>query len=216
MEEPLWHFEDVPDERLHYLLAPFTFPELIQDICSDVQNVRYEKERGSLEVKGSWRPVFWFDVSERTFDRFFNSPFGYRGQYLEDPDKGSRQNASLLSVLSEHLIQSVMLQGNDIDQVRCSLASPHAKIWIDEKHLNRNTELNIQVCVPTWVHAAKEVYERLNRSESGITTKELSRLDWVTAPLGRTLNAKGGWIGGFEVVSSKVSRALELQSFGGS
>ena len=117
MEEPLWQFKNVPIERCRYLLTPFTFPTLIKQICSEVRDVRYKTERGSIEAKGSWRPVFWFDVAARTFDSFFNSPFGYRGQYLRDQEDGNRQNNLLISALAEHLIQSVTGEGSLVDQV---------------------------------------------------------------------------------------------------
>ena len=76
---PLWDFEGINEARRELLMAPFQFDDLVAVIKSEVRNVRFKKETGSHEAKGSWRPAFWLDVGMSTFDRFFIVPTATAG-----------------------------------------------------------------------------------------------------------------------------------------
>jgi hypothetical protein len=104
MTDPLWDFDKISEERIQFLKAPFEFGTLISRIQTEAQNVRYKKDKGTHEAKEAWRPMFCFDVSEKTFDCFFNSPYGYRGQFLVDPEEGKRKNVQLVSALIDTLV----------------------------------------------------------------------------------------------------------------
>ena len=123
MTEPLWDFGDIGTERRESLLVPFDFDTLIDSICSEARNIQWERDKGTHEAKGSWRPIFRFDVREQTFDRFFNSPYGYRGQYLADPEEGRRKNCTLVFALIDKLVDSIRAEPELLNQVRNSLGS---------------------------------------------------------------------------------------------
>ena len=123
MLKALWDFENITSERRDRLRVPFDFKSLIRDIQSETTNVCYEAEKGTHEAKGWWRPVFRFEVTEKTFDCFFNSPYGYRAQYLTNPEAGQRSNTILISGLIESLVHSFKGDPNFVTSLRAALAS---------------------------------------------------------------------------------------------
>jgi hypothetical protein len=214
----MWDFDNISESRRVELSRPFQFPALIEQIRSEAHNLRFEREKGAHEAKGSWRPIFRFDVGASTFDSFFNNQSGYRGQYLGDPEQGRNSNDMLMSELVATLVQSSHGDGESLGQVRASLLSPHAKIWIEEdQHTPRTPELIVQIRVPEWEAAAREVRNRLDQSDPTVTAKEVDRIFGVRAPEGRTLKALGAWVspsGSLCVVPSKVRRAQDIQAYG--
>jgi hypothetical protein len=215
---PLWDFEGISAERREFLKAPFDFGDLVGIITSEAWNIRFKKEPGTHEAKGSWRPIFWFDIAESTFDRFFNSPHGYRAQYLADPQNGTERNAVLIAALVDLLTTSVGGEPQFLQQIRLSLSSFHAKIWIEEDQHNPKTpELIVEIRVPEWETAAKAIRERLNAGDSTLTPKEVDRIFGVRAPMGRTLKVMGAWVspdGELGVVPSKLRRAEDIKTYG--
>jgi hypothetical protein len=216
--EPLWDFGDICAERRQSLMAPFDFGGIIEAIRSEARNIRYEKDKGTHEAKGSWRPIFRFDVCEETFDRFFNSPYGYRGQYLADPEEGRKKNSMLVSALIDTLVHSIRGELQLLNQIRLSLASAHAKIWIEEDQHNPKTpDLIVEIRVSDWEAAARAVHGRLAHGDPTLTTKEVDRIFGIRAPVGRTLKVMGAWVapdGCLGVVASKLRRAEEIKAYG--
>jgi hypothetical protein len=183
---PLWDFVSITSERRDKLRVPFEFKSLAQDIRSEAADICYEAEKGIHEAKGCWRPVFRFEVTEQTFDFFFNSPYGYSRQYLVSPQEGQRSNATLVSVLVESLINSFKGDPSLATPIRASLASLYSKIWIDEGQHNPQTPcLIVEVKVPGWVTAAMAIHQRLTHADSSLTDKEVDRIFGVRAPIGR-------------------------------
>ncbi|MEP7150614.1 MAG: hypothetical protein ABI856_02805 [Nitrospira sp.] len=183
MIRPEWQLVGLSPERRELLTAFFEFDELVEDIAREMRSVRFKKDKGTHEAKGSWRPIFWFDVLGTTFDRFFNSPYGYRAQYLADPESGRDKNASLIASLVDRLVPTVPQKIQIVDQVRRSLIAPHAKVWIEEdQHNPKGPQLVIEIYVAQWVAAAKEAHERLTASDPNITPKEVDRIFGVRAP----------------------------------
>jgi len=215
---PLWIVDNVSENRRRSLAEPFEFATLIQRMRSEVRNVCYKKDRGVHEAKGSWRPIIWFDVEDETFDHFFNSPYGYRGQFLIDAAAGHEANNQVLAALATALVQGAALDLSLAEQVKRSLVSPLAKVWIKEdQDIPRTPELIIQVLVPEWVAAATAVHERLARKDPTLTTKEVDRIYGVRAPSGSILKIMGAWIGpdgSLNVVPSKLRRAEEIKAYG--
>ena len=218
MVKPIWDFASISAERRELLVAPFDFEDLVTTIAHEARNFRFKKEKGTHEAKGSWRAIFWFDVSDATFDRFFNSPYGYRAQYVADPQNGREKNAILIEALIDLLTRSVHGDAEFLRQIRLSLASPHAKIWIEEdQHSPRMPELIIEICMPEWVAAAKSIHERLTAGDSNLTTKEVDRIFGVRAPVGTTLKVMGAWVapnGELGLVASKLRRAEDIKAYG--
>ena len=214
----MWRFDNISETRRIELSRPFAFSTLVRQVRLEAHNVRFEREKGRHEAKGSWRPVFRFDVGGSTFDNFFNSSFGYRGQYLNDIERGRICNHLLVSELIATLVPAVEEENKALDQVLASLTSPHAKAWIEEdQHSPRTPDLLVQIRVPEWEAAAREVRKRLDQSDPTVTPKEVDRIFGVRAPEGRTLKVLGAWIsstGTLSIVSSKLRRAEEIQAYG--
>ena len=204
--------------RRDLLLAPFDFDSLVDAIQREAQNIRFEKDKGTHEAKGAWRPTFLLDVFESTFDRYFNSPYGYRGQYLSSLEKGLEKNSVLISALIPKLVESIREKHEPIDQIRLSLSTEHAKIWIEEdQHNPRTPELIVQIKGPAWETAAKAVNDRLIRGDFTLTPKEIDRVYGVRAPVGTTLKIMGAWVdadGGIKLVPSKARRGEDIQAYG--
>lgn len=162
--------------------------------------------------------MFRFDISCQTFDVFFNSPYGYRGQYLFDPVEGTKKNCQLIAALSDKLLARTSEAAECLAQMRCSLASEHAKVWIEEEQHNpRTPELVVEIRVPEWEAAATAAHKRMRAGDSTLTAKEVDRIYGVRAPVGRTLKVMGAWIGtdgALGAVPSKLRRAEEIRAYG--
>jgi hypothetical protein len=194
------------------------FGALIEALIPEIHNVKFVRGKGRHEAKGSWRPIIQFDVGGQTFDRFFNSPYGYRGRYLIAPAVGVEANSRALTALTGPLLQLATLAPPIAEEVRRSLLSQYAKVWIDEdQDIPRGPDLIIEIQVPTWVAAATAARKRLDDHDCTITDKEVDRIYGVRAPIGTRLEVKGAWIGSdgsLTVVSSKISRALDINAYG--
>src|SRR5512139_595275 len=93
-----WKFTESFDaSRLERLNGVATFDDVVKAI------------QGSLEVIGGWvclatdlgpgdcwRPIVAVEVESSAFDAFFNSPVGYRAQFLLSPERGQAANSVLL------------------------------------------------------------------------------------------------------------------------
>ena len=215
---PFWLVEQVAPSRQGPLQQPVDFEALVRRIRDEVHNVRYKRESGTHEAKGSWRPVIRFDIERDSFDQFFNNPYGYRGQFLIDPQTGNAANAHALSIIAATLLNHTNLEPPIAEQAHRSLLSCYAKLWIDEdQHDPATPDLLVQVVVPTWQAAAEAVRARLDAHDPTLTPKEIDRIFGVRAPEGITLKAIGAWVGAdgsLSVVASKLTRAEDIHAYG--
>ena len=127
------------------------------------------------------------------------------------------QNHALVKALIELLVRAVDPKHADLPQIRESLRSTHAKIWIDESEVDRRPGLDIKVGVPEWELAAKDAFARLNAGEQGIPNKVVDRIFGVRAPEGSLLKVMGAWIapdGSVHTVPSKLRRGNDIKNFG--
>lgn len=213
-----WSVVDVDADRQRDLTVNFDFDVLADSVAAEADAIAFRKQRGTHEAKGSWRPTFVLEVSRQLFDRFFNNPCGYRGHYLASPELGTSANLRLLKTITPRLLAAVPESTSDQQAIRDSLASPAAKVWMDEdQHNPRTPELLVQVLVPTWVAAAEAVHKRLRAGDPTLTPKEVDRIFGVRAPSATRLRVFGAWVGskGVEpVVPSKQRRAQEIHAFG--
>jgi hypothetical protein len=214
--QPLWDFSAISDKRRRALLTPFEFEDLIEEIRLQARDVYYRRGKGGQEAKGKWRPQFSFQVPGETFDRFFNSPYGYRGQFLAGI--GREGNRQVVSAMIDRLIPAFTGLPDLIHQVRKSLEHPEAKIWIDETHHDPQTpDLIVQIRVDDWEVAAREADERLCRGEI-LPSKMIDRIYGVRAPEGTTLKIFGAWIDDrtseLSAVPSKLRRSEDIQRYG--
>jgi hypothetical protein len=190
-----WTFADLPAARVAHLTEPFAFSTLLEELQPAA--ISCKREFGNLkETSGRWRPSFSLHVSASTFDRFYNSPFGYRGQFWQSAELGIRQNRFLLDGLLAALVRAVN-ESNDRElmarraSIVTSLQQPAAKIWI----LNEPQALNfvVEIEAERWVAAATSDWERY---QSGALSPNdvIDRIAGVRAPEGTVLEVKGAWI----------------------
>jgi hypothetical protein len=120
-------------QRLSDLVEPFSYSDFVGELRQNLNLVCFHREArdGFPEFK---RAVFCGNVELRLFDRFFNSPMGYRGAYFRSPESGLRANRLLVDSMAPSLIDSALAQGWDADRtwILASLATPSAKAWLAE------------------------------------------------------------------------------------
>jgi hypothetical protein len=107
-----WKFVPLCDSARRQRIEAFdTFDKVLQAVCAEIQIVAaWICEGTDLGPKNCWRPVVQLDVGRKTFDAFFNSPGGYRAQYLLSPEIGQAANGRLLRLLEvpvEEIIKKI-------------------------------------------------------------------------------------------------------------
>lgn len=194
-----WQFSSGIDAvRLEYFSKEIAFDEIIQRICDELKVVNYDVDPSySDELLGCKRPVFKISVSKKTFDIFFNSPCGYRGQYFLNPDMGLKKNNQLIHSISVSLIDYATNIHPAIDmthaEIYSSLHLGSAKIWIDEDYCDFGTNLMEEIINPIWSKHAERAHQ-LIKDNPDIYEK---RAIWgLRAPIGTIIDIKGGWIDG--------------------
>jgi hypothetical protein len=213
-----WGFDGISATRVASLLHPFEFSDLAARLRMEARRLSFKRTLGSHEAKGRWRPEFSVEISSDAFDLFFNSPDGYRGQFLRSVAEGQAANALALEVLSEPILQGLSEPSSSLKQIATSLMSDFAKIWIDEHaHAPSDPVLIVEVKVPTWEAAARAVRARLDAHDSTLTSKEIDRIFGVRAPTGTVLKIMGAWVsqdGSLFLVPSKHRRGEDIRDFG--
>jgi hypothetical protein len=156
-----WEFVDeFNNARRQRLEAVGSFGEIIERIEEEMTSVTIEIEPGHPDLEGCLRPAYAFAVLPDTFDAFFNSPEGYRAQYLRGPVFGDAANRSLIDAISDRLLeiepspatQHEMAYGGRVD----SLKGYSAKVWIYEEGFQFDAP-SWDLAVETWVLAADDL-----------------------------------------------------------
>ncbi|MDO8683854.1 MAG: hypothetical protein Q7N50_10280 [Armatimonadota bacterium] len=184
-----------------------TFDKVLERLLRYVEIVAARVcEDEDLGPRGCWRPEAVLNVESEAFDAFFNSPGGYRAQYLSDPDHGQAANNRLLRALEPKLTNEVVNRCGEKqlsrEKVRDALLANSAKIWPDEDSLDF-TQATIDLAVERW----KQPCDWINAPKyAGL---------W--APEGTRLKVIGAFIDpwGNEVVSRvKVRRRFDIHECG--
>jgi hypothetical protein len=223
-----WQFSPLlePSERFTYLLEEIAFPDIVDSIVTDSrERVTLEKidRPDSRVLKGSCRVVFTLEVQPRTLDLFYNSPWGYRGQYCVSADNGLRCNRLLLDALMDSLIAclraNARVSAGDVDLACQSLQLPSAKIWIRENGQidPKDYTLTEQVLHPPWLACAREARADLDANRNPTPAEKLNAIVGVRAAYGSVLDVKGGWItpNGTELIDDyKRHRAEHIRDYG--
>ena len=86
---PNWQYADSVDTaRVQRLLSFSAFSEVVELVAkAQVVDFTWEPFKGTA-LTGRSRASFLLRVSPETYDAFFNSPAGYRGQYALSPSEG--------------------------------------------------------------------------------------------------------------------------------
>lgn len=191
---PLWNLTAlVPIERRMRLLELRAFKDVIYEIVatSDVLNYEAEPFKDS-RLKGCTRASFLLSVANHVYDGFFNSPIGYRAQYCLGRDKGDLANRQVIDALKPKLLafaESAPTAALGLKQIRASLDSPDAKIWIDENEpiSPPSNDFQIEIDYGPWV-------ERAKRADAFQEDEFIGAIRGVLAPFGTRLEVKGGWL----------------------
>jgi hypothetical protein len=206
--EATWSFVPNFDASRRESLETFdTFDKVVEALRANLRiGGAWICEGRELGPNGCYRPSVELDVDSHIFDAFFNSPGGYRAQYLSSPELGQAANGKLMHLLEPQLSAAVNEQCGQYqlspDWTRNSFLANSAKIWPDEDELDF-IEATIDLAIPKWHQ----------------------RCDWVNAPLhaglwaplGTRLMVFGAFIDpwGNEVVArSKIRRQFDIHECG--
>jgi hypothetical protein len=203
-----WSFEPVFDPLRRARLETFcTFAQIIEVVeTSAVITGAWVCEGEAPGLKGCHRPVVELTVGRDAYDAFFNSPGGYRAQYLLSPENGQAANSRLIGSMEPRLSLAVAEQCGSArltaSIVRTAFLANSAKIWPDEDELDL-VDATHDLAVEGW----------------------RTPCDWVNAPVGIGLWAPvgtrlmvyGAFIDPFgnEVVSrKKILRRIDIHLCG--
>ena len=205
----MWSFEPsfCPNRR-EKLEAVRSFDEIIQTLCNFADVTAADLEPGKADgLKDSHRPFVNLTVDPDVFDAFFNSPHGYRAQFLPDPDEGQAANNRLLRKLSLKLFGAVIhgCQKRELtaDQIRDAFLANSAKIWPYEGDLQDFRDMTRNLAIPQW----QAPYPWVDAPTGA----------GLWAPTGTRLRAFGAFIdtAGNEVVSrKKIRRRIHIHECG--
>ena len=175
---PDWQYANSFDiARAQRLLSLSAFSEVIELIAkAQVVEFTWEPFTGAT-LTGCSRASFLLRVSLTTYDAFFNSPAGYRGQYALSVSEGEAANRRLLTGLEPRLL-SFVTSRNELfpSSVSASLRAAEAKVWIYEPEVESQLgEEHPAILYTPWADS----------SETGVG---------LLAPMGTSLEVKGGWL----------------------
>ena len=206
--ETRWAFMPNFDPARRKRLEAFdTFEKVVEAIGTNCEIREALVQEGTdLGPQGCWRPSVKIIVDHEIFDAFFNSPGGYRAQYLASPENGQAANGKLLAYLEPQLSAAVLKQCGQShlsqEWIQNSFLANSAKIWPDEEELNF-IDATIDLQVDKW----RKHCEWINApSDAGL---------W--APIGTQLMAFGAFIDpwGNEVISrKKIRRRFDIHECG--
>ena len=221
-----WSYtERVSLKRQAMLLAAPSFQSIIDRVLNEMQITSFDVVRGKIgEVKGCTRPEFSLVVCPDTFDLFFNSPQGYRGQYHQSVKAGQRVNAKLVTATAEKLTayasHKTTQHSTSTERIRASLAADSAKIWINEEgpraqRADDISNLFVDLAVEPWLSTAKAYVAAPAKYPD--PNGEIKAVDGVKAPEGTILEIKGAFIdqyGQERVAANKTDRAQQIHLYG--
>jgi hypothetical protein len=203
-----WRFVPSFDsERLKRLIAYDNFDRVVEAMISSLQ-VRGGSicEATDLGQSNCWRPVVSLGISPTAFDAFFNSPGGYRAQFLASPETSQAANGTLLRVLEPRLSAAVIADCGtsrlSAESIRRAFLANSAKIWPTEEELNF-VDATLDLDIDKWRSGCESV-----NAPAGVG---------LWAPVGTALVAMGAFIdpSGNEVVANRnILRRFELHDCG--
>jgi len=219
-----WTFSAQFDvHRKAKLEAVSDFDVIINRIVSEITPSKFEVccgKEGSL--KGCLRPQFEVAVSADTADLFFNSPVGYRAQYLMDPDEGQRQNGRLIRALHDKLLDFASYVQTKhpmtIKDIELSLLGCSAKVWLPEVSFSFNHDLIEDIPVPIWCQNALSALEAYCRRERPEPEKKEKAIWGLRAPRVCAIDVKGAFLTPSDkaevVLFDKITRRYDIQNYG--
>lgn len=196
-----WQYTATVDPARAQRLLSFSAFREVTELVADAQVVDFAWEpfHGN-SLSGCNRASYLLKVPEETYDAFFNSPAGYRGQYALSPHHGEIANRQLLTSLEPKLIKFAT-EKNSVPSsvVLASLRATEAKFWIYESEVESQLgEERPAIIYNPWAKS----------SETGAG---------LLAPVGTSLEVKGGWLdsqGREQRNPAKANRSNEIHEHG--
>ena len=220
-----WDFSPsyVVEDRLSYLREEIDFGWLVRTIRAESRVTDFKIEPAeNPDLGGSTRPVFQLEIKPKTFDLFYNSPWGYRGRYCLGVVNGLQCNQQLLASLVDPLLdfarKYARVNDVEIDAIHKSLKLPTAKVWVDEGQIDlKNCSLREELLHPEWIRHAREARAERDAKRTPTPKEKANAIFGVRATCGRILDVKGAWVtkAGDEVVDEdKKHRAEHIRDYG--
>lgn len=221
--EITWQFAPGFDEQRRVALErPAAFSEIIESVLAESSVVKFEVCRGKAGIlRQCHRPEFELVLPGHTVDLFFNSPAGYRAQYLADPNEGQKQNAKLIASLADRLISYAEVHPTkvhmSIDRIRLALSACSAKAWLPEASFAFHHRLIEEIVVPLWRRnalAALDAFASRTRPDPAEQEKAI----WgLRASQANSIEVKGAFLSdeNEEIVpGDKICRRQDIHRFG--
>lgn len=206
-----------------------SFQDIVERI-RDEANVTWfdvcpgNKYGNAKELEDCIRPELKLKVQAETFDLFFNSPYGYRAQYLKNPEEGLEQNGRLINRLSKKLLEYAKDKKTKIpmnkERIKKSLNCSSARVWISEEGPRSTSKLiNLveEIQVSEWLKHAREAKTAFANSQYPSPLEQKKAIEGIKAPEGTVLVVIGAFLDddGEEVVHpDKIHRRFEIQRYG--
>ena len=219
----MWQFAQNFDARRRGSLEAVThFSEIIDRIVASLSVVNFEVCRGKQGLlRQCIRPEFKCNLSRETVDLFFNSPAGYRAQYLFDPEEGQKQNARLIAVLTDRLVAHADANPTKLQMasgsVRLALSACSAKVWLPESCFSFDHQLIEEIVVPRWRLNAMSALEAFRNRTRPAQEGQEKAIWGLRASRANFIEVKGAFLSAEheEVVAcDKISRRHDLFQFG--
>ncbi len=222
----IWRFSEtfVSDERRGYLGEEIKFECIVEAIVNEIAITKLcvNSKPYNPKLKGCKRPEFQFHVEPKTFDLFYNSPWGYRGQYCLGADVGLEKNRYLLDSILDRLIthaRSNPTEKLSIMGIENSLRMNSAKIWIGENGQidPKDSALREELLCSVWLRNAREARAALDENKEPDPQEKSNAITGVRAPEGKLLEIKGAWIsqdGEEHIDDYKRYRAEHIRDYG--
>lgn len=198
---PIWQFcTSVDSIRARTLLSYPNF-DTVASLLLDaaIEDFCWEPFSGQA-LRNCHRASFLLRVPEVVYDAFFNSPVGYRGQFVASEATGEAANRDLIAQFEARLLAYAEGRALVSQEFVCkSLRAAQAKVWIFEPEVEAQLGANTPaISYIPWEQA----------SESGVG---------LLAPVGTQLEIKGGWLtpDGLECLNpSKAGRSEDIRRTG--
>ena len=205
-----WRFaESLGHERIDALEAVSSFEDIARSLVAALR-IQCTHIDPCDEASGFNRIVGCIIVDRPLFDRYFNSPNGYRGAYYVSPEYGLEMNAFLLRLLAPILIGFRRHEEMSSDLMLKSLVGFSAKSWVAEVGKGFCPK-----CEGDWSSPADDTPEILNGRWEAATAPN-SRFG-RKAPFLERIRVMGAFInsGGEEYVATrKRTREKEIHDIG--
>ena len=198
------------------------FAAVIEIILAEATVANFQVCRGKVGLlKQCYRPQFELTLSPEAADLFFNSPAGYRAQYLADPDGGQKENARLIAALASRLISHAETHPAKLHMpvyaIRLALSACSAKVWLPEASFAFNHEIIEEITVPLWRRNALAALDAFANKKRPDPEQQEKAIWGLRASRAKSIEVKGAFLGAENeeiVPSDKISRRLDIHLFG--